>query len=127
MKLGWTLCGPLPQQKAVQETASCVTASENDALTEQIKTWWDIWSYAERCDVFGSSEEDEKALQKLEQTTKFDGERYEVGVLWKRKDPFLPNFYSSTLSQMKSLEYRLEVKTELKKLYQDSIKVDVEK
>ena len=62
----------------------------------------------------------------LEQTTKFDGERYEVGLLWKRNDPFLPNNYSSAL-RMKSLEYRLEKKPELKKLYQDSIKVDVEK
>ena len=41
-KLGWTLCGPLQQQKAVQMTASCVTASEDDVLAEQIKTWWDI-------------------------------------------------------------------------------------
>ena len=126
-KLGWTLCGPLPQQKAVQMTASCVTASEDDALAEQIKTWWDIESYASRCDVSGRSKEDEKALQMLEQTTKFDGERYEVGLLWKRNDPFLPNNYSSALSQKKSLEYRLEKKPELKKLYQDSIKLDVEK
>ena len=126
-KLGWTLAGPLPQQKAVQMTASCVTASEDDALAEQIKTWWDIDSYASRCDVSGRSKEDEKALQMLEQTTKFDGERYKVGLLWKRIDPFLLNNYSSSLSQMKSMEYRLEKKPELKKLYQDSIKVDVEK
>ena len=101
-KLGWTLCGPLPQKKAVQMTASCVTASEDDALAEQIKLWWDIESYASRCDVSGRSKEDEKALQMLEQTTKFDGERYEVGLLWKRNDPFLPNNCSSALSQMKS-------------------------
>ena len=123
-KLGWTLCGPLPQQKM---TASCVTASEDDALAEQIKTWWDIESYASRCFVSGRSKEDEKALQMLEQKTKFVGERYEVGLLWKRRDTFLPNNYSSALSQMKSLEYRLEKKPELKKLYQDSIKVGVEK
>ena len=86
-KLGWTLCGPLPQQKAVQMTVSCVTASEDDALAEQIKTWWDRESYASRCNVFGRSKEDEKALQMLEQTTKFDGERYEVGLIWKKKTP----------------------------------------
>ena len=63
----------------------------------------------------------------LEQTTKFDGERYEVGLLWKRNDPSLPNNFSSALSQMKSLEYTFEKKPELKKLYQDTIKVDVEK
>ena len=39
----------------------------------------------------------------------------------------MPNNYSSALSQMKSLEYRLEKKPELKKLYQDTIIVDVEK
>ena len=72
-KLGWTLCGPLPQQEAVQMTASCVTASEDGAMAEQIKTWWDIESYASRCDVSGTSKEDEKALLMLEQTTKFDG------------------------------------------------------
>ena len=126
-KLGWTLCGPLPQQTAVQMTASCVTASEDDVLAEQIKTWWDIESYASRCDVSGRSKDDEKALQMLKQTTKFDGERYEVGLLWKRRDPFLPNNYSSALSQTKSLDFRLEKKPELKKLYQDTIKVDVEK
>ena len=39
----------------------------------------------------------------------------------------MPNYYSSTLSHMKSLEYRLENQPELTKLYQDTIKVDVEK
>ena len=118
-KLGRTLCGPLPQQKAVQMTASCVTASEDDLLAEQIKTWWNIESYASRCDVSGRSIDDEKAWQMLEQTAKLDGERYKVGLLWKIKDPLLPNNYSPALSQMKSLEYRLEKKPELKKLYQD--------
>ena len=115
-KLGWTLCETLPQRKAVQMTASCVTAFEDDVLAEKIKTWWDIESYESRCDVSGRSKDDEKALQMLEQNTKFDGEIYEVGFLWKRNDPFLPNSYSSALSQMKSLEYRLEKKPELKKL-----------
>ena len=54
-KLGWTLCGPLPQQESVQKTASCVTASEDDALAEEIKTWWVIESYASRWDVTGRS------------------------------------------------------------------------
>ena len=80
-KLGWTSCGPLPQQKAVQMTASGVTASEDDALAEQINTWWNIESYASRCDVSGRSKEDGEALQLLEQTTKLDGERYQVVLL----------------------------------------------
>ena len=122
-KLGWTLCGQLPQQEAVQMTASCVSASEDDALAEQIKTWWDIESYASRCDLSGKSKEEEKVLQMLEQNTMFDGERY--GLLWERNDPFLPNNYSFGIEPNE--EYRLEKKPELKKLYQDTIKRDVEK
>ena len=107
-KLGWTLCGPPPQQEAVQMTASCVTASEDVALAEQIKTWWDIESYASRCYVSGRSKEDEKALQMLEQTTTFDGKRYEVRLLWKRNDPFLPNNYSSALNKWNRLSIDLK-------------------
>ena len=126
-KLEYILCGPLPQWEALQKTPSCVTASKVDVLTEQIKTWWGIDSYASRCNISGSSKKDDKALQMLEQTTTFDGERYEVSHLWKRNDHFLPNNYSTPLSPMKSLEYRLEKKPELRKLYRYSIKVDVEK
>ena len=78
-KLGWTLCRPLPQQEAVQMTASCVTASEDGALAEQIKTCWDIESFASRCDVSGRSRKMRRRLQMIEETTKFDGESYEVG------------------------------------------------
>ena len=92
-KLGWTLCGPLPQQEAVQMAASVVTACGDVVMAEQIKIWWDIESYASRCDVSGRFQHHEKALQMLEQTTEFDGERHEVGLFWKRKDPFLPNNY----------------------------------
>ena len=105
--------------------ATCAMASEDDALAEQIETWWDIESYASRCDVSGRSKEDEKALKISGKTTRFGGERYEVGLLWKRNDPVLSNNYFSVLSQMKSLEYRLEKK--LKRLYQDPIRADVEK
>ena len=58
-KLGWALCGPLPQQEGMQMTASCVKTSEAGALAEHIKTWWDIEMYAFRCDESGRSQEDE--------------------------------------------------------------------
>ena len=72
MKLEWTFCGRLPQHVAVQITASCVTACEDDALAERIKTW-DIESYVTCCDVSGRSNEDEKALQTLVPNIKFGG------------------------------------------------------
>ena len=63
----------------------------------------------------------------LESTTKFTGERYEVGMLWSEPEPNLPNNYSSALGQLYSLERRFQRDPNLKNLYQQSIDTDVEK
>ena len=63
----------------------------------------------------------------LKATTKFDGKRYEVGLLWKNAKPHLPNNYSSAVSQLKSLERRLEKDANLKQRYKETIDVDVQK
>ena len=62
-----------------------VKGSENDALAQQAKTWWDTESWASRCNESGNSKEDEKILQILEQTTKCDGKRYKVGLVFSGK------------------------------------------
>ena len=84
-------------------------------------------SYASNCSVSGRSKEDERALEMLKATTKFDGKRYEVGLLWKNAKPHLPNNYSSAVSQLKSLERRLEKDANLKQRYKETIDVDVQK
>ena len=84
-------------------------------------------SYASNCSVTGRSKEDERALEMLKATTKFDGERYEVGLLWENAKPHLPNNYSSAVSQLKSLEHRLEMDENLKQRYKETIDVDVQK
>ena len=66
-----------------------------------------------------------KALEMLNAIAKFDGERYEVGLLWKNAKPHLPNNYSSAVSQLKSLERRLEKDEKLKQRYKETIDVDV--
>ena len=63
----------------------------------------------------------------LESTTKFTGERYEVGMLWHEPEPNLPNNYSSALGQLYSLERRFQRDPNLKILYQQSIDTDVER
>ena len=113
-KLGWVLSGPLPQH----ETAK---------LADQVKTWWSMESYALNCSASGRSKEDNKTLEMLKATTKFDGERYDVGILWKKAKPHLPNKYSSAVCQLKSLERRLEKDENLKQRYKETIDVDVQK
>ncbi len=125
-QLGWALSGPLPQQEATQLSTSCMLSNEGDQLAEQVCAWWDIESYASGCTVSGRLKDDTIALQNLERTTKFDGERYEVGLLWKAEQPQLPNNLGSAMGQLNSLENRLDKDPELKDRYQQTIDVDLE-
>ena len=86
---------------------------------------WNL--YASNRSVSGRSNGDNKALKMLKATTKFDGEKFEVGLLWKNAKPPLPNNYSSAVSQLKSLERRLEKNENLKQRYKEMIDVDVQK
>ena len=126
-KLGWMLSGPLPQQETAKLATESLVAAEVDPLADQVKTWWSMESYAFNCSASGRSKEDDKALEMLKVTTKFDGERYEVGLLWKNAKPHLPNNYSSAVSQLKSLERRLEKDESLTQRYKETIDVDVQK
>ena len=115
------LSGPLPQQETAKLANESLVAAEVDPLADQVKTWWSMESYAPNCSASGRSKEHDKA------TTKFDGERNEVGLLWKNAKPHLPNNYSSAVSQLKSLERRLEKNETLKQRYKETIDVDVQK
>ena len=126
-KLGWMLSGPLPQQETAKLATESLVPAEVDPLADQVKTWWSMESYASNCSASGRSKEDDKALEMLKAITKFDGERYEVGLLWKNAKPHLPNNYSSAVSQLKSLERRLEKDESLKQRYKETIDKDVQK
>ena len=119
-KLGWMLSGPLLQQETAKIATESLVAAEVDPLADQVKSWWSMESYASNCSVSGRSKEDERALEMLKATTKFDGERYEVGLLWRNAKPHLPNNYSSAVSQLKSLERRLEKDENLKQRYKET-------
>ena len=126
-KLGWMLSGHLPQQDTAKLATESLVAAEVDPLADQVKTWSSMEPYATDCSVSGRSKENDKALEMLQTTTKFDGERYEVGLLRKNAKPHLPNKYSSAVSQLKSLEHRLEKDENLKQRYKTTFDVDVQK
>ena len=85
----------------------------------------DIESYASNCVVTGHSKQEQRAIKTLEQTTRFNGERYEVGLLWREDEVKLPNNFYSAMGQLKSLERRLHKDETLKKRYQETIDTDV--
>ena len=127
MKLGWMLSGPLPQQETAKFATESPVAAELGPLAIQVKSWWSMQLYASNCSVSGRSKEDERDLERLKATTKFDGERYEIGILRKNAKLHLPNNYSSAVSQLKSVERPLEKDENLTQSYKETIDVDVKK
>ena len=123
-KIGWALNGPLPAKQAAT-LATTATSIADDKLANQLSKWWNIESYASNCDVTGHSKEEQRAIKTLEQTTRFNGERYEVGLLWREDEVKLPNNFYSAMGQLKSLERRLQKDEALKKRYQETIDTDV--
>ena len=74
--------------------------------------------------VSGRSKEEKRAQAILEKTTKHNGERYEVGLLWADDNPNLPNNYYSAYQQFLSMEKRLSKDLELKEAYKATIEKD---
>ena len=61
--------------------------TEDVKVAENIQTWWDIETYASKINVVSQSKKKLQAQKMLESTTKFTGERYEVGMLWSEPEP----------------------------------------
>ena len=61
-------------------------------------------TYASVCDVSDRSKEEKRAMSILERTTKQNGERYEVGLMWADDNPKLSNNYYSAYQQFQSME-----------------------
>ena len=72
-------------------------------MADNVQKWWDIETTL-KVQRKKSVEEEHEAQKILEKTTKFTGERFEVGMLWSEDDPKLPNNYGAALGQLFSLE-----------------------
>ena len=124
-ELGWVVSGPMTGKR--RQKVCDFAFAEDVKVAENIQTWWDIETYASKINVVSQSKKELQAQKMQESTTKFTGERYEVGMLWSEPEPNLPNYYSSALGQLYSLERRFQRDPNLKNLYQQSIDTDVEK
>ena len=85
-RLGWALSGPLPAKQVATMTKSAVSVTE-DNLASQLSRWWDIeFLRLQIATVTGQSKDERRAIDTLKETTRFNGERYEVGLLWREDD-----------------------------------------
>ena len=129
--LGWTVSGALPKKETKCMAASCNFSVSSDPLADQMKKWWDMETYASVCNLSGRSKEEKRVQAILEKTTKHNGERYEVGLLWADDNPSQPNNYYSNIyysayQQFLSMEKRLGKDPELKAAYKATNEKDLE-
>ena len=122
-KIRWALCCTLPAKRAASFATTATSVSE-DKLACQLGKWWDIESYASNCDLTGHSKDEHRAIKTLEETTRFTGQIYEFGLLWREDEVTLPNKFYSAMGQLKSLKRRLQKDDTLKTLYQETIDTD---
>ena len=78
----------------------------NHFSLDLLERYWKTEKNNEPAETFVLSDIVEEALQKLEKTCRHNGERYEIGLLWKT-DVHPPNNYYPALNRVRTLEKRL--------------------
>ena len=82
LPLGWTVSGPLPTREIKLNGSICQLASQEDIdQAEVVKKWWDLESYGTLMIADRRIKDNKFASEQLKPSVKFNGERYEVGLL----------------------------------------------
>ena len=119
IKLGWTLAGEYencftnnhPKSSSLPNKAFVFQVLRNrmdePELDELVQQFWRIESKGIQPQSISSSPLDQKFIQILKDSINFNGQRFEIKLLWK-ENSYLEINYFSALSQFKSLNRQLE-------------------
>ena len=101
LPLGWTVGDPVLIGDLRSGSATCHVASQADVeLAEVVKKWWHMESYGTLMVADKRSSEDKMATETLQSTTKFNGTRYKVELLWNGEQFKLSNNFPAALGQL---------------------------
>ncbi|XP_064622346.1 uncharacterized protein LOC135484642 [Lineus longissimus] len=118
--LGWSIFGPISanikSRDGERVRVNFLKYSDNPVETALVRQFLELDSLG-IFDKKGMSIEDRKALKTLEDTTKRVNGRYEVGMLWKSPDPWLPDNKTMAESRLESLRKRLSRDHQLHEQY----------
>ena len=124
---GWSLTGSLtsllPEHHREVMFVSASSRQQSDQeLNDLLQGWWNTESFGTQHG--GKSvlaPEDQKAMDILERTTKHQGDKYEVGLLWQDDDVSMPDNHSMACSRLRSLERSLNKDPEKAKAYAETL------
>ncbi|KFD47061.1 hypothetical protein D918_09705 [Trichuris suis] len=123
---GWSIIGPLPCKLKRSQQRHCYRLAAYDSsgstVAERLldKFFNCELTCAPLSDEKRVSPEEKRAWRILKETTQFNGERYQVGLLWKYDQPGLPVNRVTALRRFAFLEHRLNADPEMREVYRCS-------
>ena len=135
-KLGWTLAGEYelspktmnankpPRQPFIYHV--CRKDTEEEPLDELVQRFWKIEAEGTLPEQNEDSSLHQLAVQTMENSICHNGERYQIGLPWKPVKK-LQNNYFSAVSQLKSLQKRLQNDPGLNQMYNQTLQTDLDK
>ena len=125
--LRWTVGGPI-EGLTCKNTQSMLSTVRIDPVTDNLKQFWELESIGvvDRWDAHMSLEEEESVRQ-FNEGLKYDGERFEVPLLWKSDAPPLKSNYIQAVRRLEGVERQLNRNPERANAYKDAINQYVEK
>ncbi|XP_046643169.1 uncharacterized protein LOC124328443 [Daphnia pulicaria] len=121
---GWCIAGPISSVANAQLKCNSLslTPPADEDLANVINRFLLLETYEAKADVKAPvGKEELRAIKILKETTRFLGDRYESGLLWKNEDPNLPDNSESILARFFKLERRLILDENLGKRYSAAI------
>lgn len=122
-RLGWLLSGPIPGSTGREETTAMFSVTRIESPHDELKRFWELKAIGildQQTKQMSIEEED--ALQQFNSTCKFDGERYEVGLPWKKDHPPLVDNYKQAYPRLEFTERKLTKEPKKAKLYCEAVK-----
>ncbi|XP_055645287.1 uncharacterized protein LOC129781732, partial [Toxorhynchites rutilus septentrionalis] len=125
--LGWTVYGGRANENSVNtisHTYHICTCSEQNAinLNQMVKNYFSIDSLVVNQNQPQLSKNDERAMLLLESRTRFNGLRYETGLLWRSDKVRLPDNKEIAVRRWRCLEKRMEKDEELANIMKEKIR-----
>ena len=139
-RLGWTCIGPTGRQLEKRSHLIMHSFLTRDAPSEKtnvsccdiinnLRKFWEIETYGtekKRANVM--TKEEKIALEKVESSLTYNGNRYSIAVAWKEDNLVLPNNREMVKKRLESTERSLNTKGPfVKQQYEEAIKSYVER
>lgn len=125
--LGWVLYGP-QNKPATSHVLHIADAGEWEHLDKTMKEYFSIDNFGvKKPEKIIESDEDSRARQLLQLTTKRVGDRFQSGLLWRSGDIIIPNSFDMARKRLTSILGKMRRDPEYARLYAAQINAYVQK